>query len=105
MMHATCRFAVDNPGHYRLMTAGGPPRTAPDVRPSGPLYDVIDLLVAGFARCAEAGVPLRVSAERAAVIAFVGAHGRVALFQQSAEHNDADSVQAFVDEFVSLLFA
>ncbi|WP_329130450.1 TetR/AcrR family transcriptional regulator [Streptomyces sp. NBC_00670] len=105
MMHATCRFAVDNPGHYRLMTAGGPPRTAPGVRPSGPLYDVIDLLVAGFARCAEAGVPLRVSAERAAVIAFVGAHGRVALFPQSAEHNDADSVQAFVDEFVSLLFA
>lgn len=105
MIHASCRFAVDNPGHYRLMTANGPPRTAPGVRPVGPLADVIDLLVAGFARCAVAGVELRVSAERAAVIAFVGAHGRVALFQNSAEHSDADSVRAFVDEFVSLIFA
>ncbi|MEV7602829.1 TetR/AcrR family transcriptional regulator [Kitasatospora sp. NPDC089797] len=105
MIHASCRFAVENPGHYRLMTADGPPRTAPGARPSGPLHDVIDLLVAGFARCAEAGVALRVTAERAAVIAFVGAHGRVALFQDSAEHNDADSVTAFVDEFVSLVFA
>ncbi len=105
MLHASCRFAMDNPGHYRLMTANGPPGTAPGVRPAGPLVDVIDLLVAGFARCAAAGVALRVSPERAAVIAFVGAHGRVALFQDSAKHNDADSVMAFVDEFVALVFA
>ncbi len=105
MLHASCRFAMDNPGHYRLMTANGPPRTAPGVRQAGPLADVIDLLVAGFARCAAAGVALRVPAERAAVIAFVGAHGRVALFQNSAKHADADSVMSFVDEFVSLVFA
>lgn len=105
MIHASCRFAVDNPGHYRLMTADGPPRKAPGGRPAGPLADVIDLLVTGFARCAAAGFALRVSAERAAVIAFVGAHGRVALFQNSAEHNNADAVRSFVDELVSLIFA
>ncbi|MFD6156464.1 TetR/AcrR family transcriptional regulator [Nocardia sp. NPDC060256] len=105
MIHASCRFAVDNPGHYRLMTATGPPRTAPDVRPAGSLIDVVDLLVAGFERCAAAGFALRVPAERAAVIAFVGAHGRVALFPNSAGYADADSVLSFVDEFVSLVFA
>ncbi|GAA3556149.1 TetR/AcrR family transcriptional regulator [Amycolatopsis ultiminotia] len=105
MLHASCRFAMDNPGHYRLMTANGPPRTAPGARPAGPLASVIDLLVAGFARCTAAGIALRVPTERAAVIAFVGAHGRVALFQNSARYTDADSVMAFVDEFVSLVFA
>ncbi|MFD9895211.1 TetR/AcrR family transcriptional regulator [Amycolatopsis sp. NPDC059027] len=105
MIHASCRFAVENPGHYRLMTADGPPRTAPGARPAGPLAEVIDLLVDGFARCAAAGIALRVPAERAAVIAFVGAHGRVALFPNSPKHTDADSVMAFVDEFVSLVFA
>ncbi|MET9265075.1 TetR/AcrR family transcriptional regulator [Amycolatopsis sp. NPDC004079] len=104
MLHASCRFAVDNPGHYRLMTANGPPRTEPGARRVGPLADVIGLLVDGFARCAEAGIALRVPAERAAVIAFVGAHGRVALFPNSAEHSGADAVLAFVDEFFSLVF-
>jgi len=102
MLHASCRFALANPGHYRLMTGNGP---APGGGTAGPMAGVIDLLVAGFARCATAGVPLRVSAGRAAVIAFVGAHGRVALFQNSAKHRDADAVTAFVDEFLSLVFA
>jgi AcrR family transcriptional regulator len=109
MLHACCRFAVDNPGHYRLMTAAGPARIEPEPEPgerrTGPLFDVIDLLVAGFSRCDAAGVALRVPAERAAVLAFVGAHGRVALFPHSPEHNDADSMAAFVDEFLTLVFA
>ncbi|WP_031469508.1 TetR/AcrR family transcriptional regulator [Sciscionella sediminilitoris] len=101
MLHASCRFAMDNPGHYRLMTAGGPPRTGQ----TGPLAEVIDLLVDGFAHCEADGIALRVSARRAAVIAFVGAHGRVVLFQNSAKHADMDSVTSFVDEFLSLVFA
>ncbi|WP_157182550.1 TetR/AcrR family transcriptional regulator [Sciscionella marina] len=105
MLHASCRFAMDNPGHYRLMTANGPPQAAPGVRQAGPLADVIELLVDGFACCEAAGITLRSSARRAAVIAFVGAHGRVVLFQNSAKHADADSVTSFVDEFLSLVFA
>lgn len=86
MIRASCLFAMDNPGHYRLMTASGPPRTWPGGRAAGPLDDVIDVLVAAFTRCADAGVALRVPARRAAAIAFVGAHGRVALFPDSAEY-------------------
>ncbi|MEK8174526.1 TetR/AcrR family transcriptional regulator [Streptomyces sp. M19] len=29
MLHASCRFAMDNPGHYRLMTANEPPGPRP----------------------------------------------------------------------------
>ncbi|WP_156096297.1 TetR/AcrR family transcriptional regulator [Amycolatopsis jejuensis] len=98
LLHSYCRFAMDNPGHYRLMTANG-------TRPRGPMIDVIGLLTSGFTNCADAGVALRVPAERAGVIAFVGVHGRVALFHSSARHASPDAVVTFADELVSLVFA
>ncbi|MDT8915893.1 TetR/AcrR family transcriptional regulator [Amycolatopsis sp. PS_44_ISF1] len=105
LVRAYCQFAMDNPGHYRLMTANGSTRTSPDARPKGPLLDIVDLVTAGFARCDAAGHPLRVPADRAGVIAFVGAHGRVALFHNSPRRGGAASVLPFVDELVSLVFA
>ncbi|MBB4685855.1 TetR/AcrR family transcriptional regulator [Amycolatopsis jiangsuensis] len=105
LIHAYCRFAIDNPGHYRLMTANGTSRRTPGARPTGPLVEVLDLLAAGFERCAEAGIPLRVSAERAGVIAFVGAHGRVALFHTSTTGGSSDIVLFFADELLNLVFA
>lgn len=105
LIHAYCRFAMDHPGHYRLMTANGSSRQSPDARPVGPLVEILDLLNAAFARCGEAGAPLRVPVERAGVIAFVGAHGRVALFHTSAAHTGPDAVLAFADELVDLVFA
>ncbi|SEP47624.1 TetR/AcrR family transcriptional regulator [Amycolatopsis saalfeldensis] len=105
LVHAYCQFAMDNPGHYRLMTANGATQPGPDARPRRPLLEVVDLLSAGFARCDAAGHPLRVPADRAGVIAFVGAHGRVALFHNSPRRASADTVLPFVDELVSLVFA
>ena len=105
LIHAYCRFAMDNPGHHRLMMANGATRATPDAHPQGPLPDLIELLTTGFARCDAAGFSLRVPAERAGVIAFVGAHGRVALFHNSPSRGGADSVLPFVDELVSLVFA
>jgi len=105
LLHAYCRFAMANPGHYRLMTANGASRSSPDVRPHGPMIDLIDLITAAFARCADAGFALRVPAERAGVIAFVGAHGRVALFHSNARQPSADAVVSFADELLALVFA
>ncbi|MEV4601784.1 TetR/AcrR family transcriptional regulator [Amycolatopsis sp. NPDC049253] len=104
LIHAYCRFAMDNPGHHRLMMANGATRATPDAYPKGPLPDLIELLTTGFARCDAAGFSLRVPAERAGVIAFVGAHGRVALFHNSPARGGADSVMPFVDELISLVF-
>ncbi|HWD00894.1 MAG TPA: TetR/AcrR family transcriptional regulator [Amycolatopsis sp.] len=106
LIHAYCHFAMENPGHYRLMMANGSSRPTPEAHPQGPLPDLIDLLREGFARCAAAGIALRVPSERAGVIAFVGAHGRVALFHTSpARGGGAGSVVPFVDELVALVFA
>ena len=104
-IHAYCAFAMENPGHYRLMLAKGATRVSPDARPEGPLLDVIASLEAGFERCAEAGHRLRVTPGRAAAVVFVGAHGRVALFHSVLNRTGAELVEPFVDELVSLVFA
>ena len=97
-IRAYCEFALDNPGHYRLMMANGASR------PDGPLLDIIDELAAGFARCASAGHPLRVSPERAAAVVFVGAHGRVALFHTVLDRRGVELIEPFMDELVGLVF-
>jgi AcrR family transcriptional regulator len=102
-LHAYCDFAIANPGHYRLMLSNGADDSPPAVRPSGPLVDVVDTLVAAFTRCAEAGHKLRVPSDRAAVMVFVGAHGRVALLHSNPSEGNAQNVRPFVDELVSLV--
>lgn len=97
-IRAYCEFALENPGHYRLMMANGA------ARPDGPLLDIIDQLAAGFARCASSGYTLRVSPERAAAVVFVGAHGRVALFHTVLDRRGPELIEPFMDELVSLVF-
>jgi AcrR family transcriptional regulator len=103
-IHAYCTFAMENPGHYRLMLANGASRPDPGARAEGPLLDVIDRLAAGFERCVEAGHLLRVTPGRAAAVVFVGAHGRVALFHSVLNRTGAELVEPFVDELISLVF-
>ena len=104
-LHAYCAFAIANPGLYRLMLSRGGVRRPADAPPEGPLMDVIDLLTAAFDRCDAAGHRLRVPSRRAAVLVFVGAHGRVALLHSNPRERGADLVGPFVDELVELVFA
>ncbi len=97
-IRAYCEFALENPGHYRLMMGGAS-------RPEGPLLEVIDQLALGFSRCVSEGHALRVSPERAAAVVFVGAHGRVALFHTVLERRGVELIEPFMDELVSLVFA
>ncbi len=102
-MHAYCRFAIDNPGHYRLMLSHRRPE-AGQGRATGPLREVLDSVIAAFERCERAGRPLRVPSDRAAVMVFVGAHGRVALYHANPEQG-SDRIPSFVDELISLVLA
>ena len=105
-LHAYCAFAADNPGLYRLMLSRrGGARPAPGAPPEGPLVDVIALLTAAFERCDAAGRHLRVPSERAAVLVFVGAHGRVALLLSNPAERRATTVFSFIDELLALVFA
>jgi AcrR family transcriptional regulator len=103
-LHAYCVFAIDNPGHYRLMLSNAVSRPAAGAHPAGPLMDVIDLLSVGFARCHEAGHRLRVPSDRAAAIMLVAAHGRVGLLHSNPSEQGARSVHPFVDEVFTLVF-
>jgi AcrR family transcriptional regulator len=103
-MHAYCRFAIENPGHYRLMLSHRRPGDGPGRRPPGPLGAIIDSVTAAFERCEHAGRSLRIPSERAAVMVFVGTHGRVALHHANPEHG-RDRILSFVDELISLVFA
>lgn len=105
LMHAYCRFAFVNPGHYRLMLANRRIAGEPGDRPPGPLRSVLGAVVAAFDRCERAGKRLRVPSERAAIMVFVGTHGRVALYHSSPDIDSEDRILQFVDELISLVFA
>jgi AcrR family transcriptional regulator len=96
-MKAYCRFALDSPGHYRLMVNNRP------VSRTGPLVEVVKQMVVAFERCERAGVRLRVPAPRAAVVVFVATHGRVALWHASEDPAQEGMVLEFVDDLVSLV--
>ena len=103
-MHAYCRFALDNPGHYRLMLSHRrSPKPEPGQHPRGPIGDVLDSVVGAFERCEQAGRVLRVPSERAAIMVFVGTHGRVALYHANPDQDGADRILPFVDELISLV--
>ncbi|MFC0545734.1 TetR/AcrR family transcriptional regulator [Kutzneria chonburiensis] len=96
-MKAYCRFALDSPGHYRLMVNNRPATR------TGPLVDVVKQMIAAFERCEQAGVRLRVPPRRAAVVVFVATHGRVALWHASEDPAQENLVLEFVDELISLV--
>ncbi len=105
-MHAYCRFAMEHPGHYRLMLSlrDAAHQQRGNSLPEGPLLKLVELLTESFVRCEQAGHRLRVSAERAAIIVFVGAHGLVALWHASPEDDDSE-IRSLVDEQISMVFA
>ncbi|GAA5050863.1 TetR/AcrR family transcriptional regulator [Nocardia callitridis] len=98
-MHAYCRFAVENPSHYRLLLTR---RKA--LRDSASLTPILASVSENFERCAKNGYPLRMSPDRAAQMVFVGTHGRVALFHTSDSEDDLATVLAFADELIGLMF-
>jgi AcrR family transcriptional regulator len=101
-LHAYSRFVLDNPGHYRLMLHNRRRTgTADDPRS---MTAILAMVTDAFGRCERAGHRLRVAVDRAAVMVFVGTHGRVALYHSDPHDHDTERVLAFVDELIDLVF-
>lgn len=101
-MGAYCRFAIDNPGHYRLIYNNRERGREPA---QSPLAQIVMRIVAAFERCEAAGYELRIPARKAAITVFVGAHGRVALHHAAPEAGEgAVGIHSFVDDLISLVF-
>jgi AcrR family transcriptional regulator len=77
--HAYCRFALDNPGHYRLMFEVSQPAVGPSRIGRHPAGRISAGFRAGFLRCQESGHVLSLPVEQAALTLWVGLHGIVAL--------------------------
>lgn len=101
-VHAYSRFAIENPGHYRLMLNN---RTAArQINNSAGNVSPLQRVIIAFERCEAAGVKLRVPAEKAAVTVFVGTLGRVALWHSDPDQTAFSALDPFVDDLISLVF-
>jgi AcrR family transcriptional regulator len=105
---AYCEYGYAHPGHYRLIIDTRVHYCADT--PIHPVRDIIDDLILGFQRCADAGHSLRLSSSQSAAHAFVTAHGMVALFLSTAVRGDAqggkvitEKLPAFLDQIFFLL--
>jgi AcrR family transcriptional regulator len=96
-IHAYSQFAIESPGHYRLLVNNR------SQRPGAPATGPLGRVVAGFERCERAGIKLRIPPHRAAIVVFVGTHGRVALWHASGDPDLAKDVSSFVDELIDLV--
>ncbi|HTF54458.1 MAG TPA: TetR/AcrR family transcriptional regulator [Pseudonocardia sp.] len=104
-MYAYCQFAIENPGHYRLMLHSryhAESGVAAGTGKHRPMLGILNQVVTVFERCESAGVRLRVPSQRASVLLFVAAHGRVALYHAGGE-TDPCEITPFIDELISVL--
>ncbi|MFJ3708297.1 TetR/AcrR family transcriptional regulator [Streptomyces sp. NBC_01387] len=76
---AYCRFALDNPGHYRLMFEVPQPSVAATRINRHPSRHVSSSLRAACARCVDEGGTLALPVEQAALTLWAGLHGNIAL--------------------------
>lgn len=101
-LYAFCRYSMGNPGLYRLLF--GNLRTPTEERRMS-AHALVARLTEGLTACEQAGAPLRLPAERGAIVLLVGTHGRVALSHARGEQDSESQVFGFVDDLLSLVFA
>ncbi|HLU60269.1 MAG TPA: TetR/AcrR family transcriptional regulator [Pseudonocardia sp.] len=99
-LRAYCEFAASHPGHYRILFRR--PSQAPPSAPS-PVVEIVALFQRSLEEAEAAGRRLRLPADRAAVVLFTAAHGRMALYQANPTERSARTLPRFVDELVALV--
>jgi AcrR family transcriptional regulator len=99
-LRAYCDFAATHPGHYRILFRR--PSEAPPSAPS-PVIEILSLFQRSLERAEAAGRRLRLPADRAAVVVFTAAHGRMALYQANPTERSANKLPQFIDELVALV--
>ncbi len=93
-----CRYAMDNPGLYRLLFGRVSRRDA------GGAGSLLEAFTVALRSCEQAGHRLRLPAERAAMVLIIGTHGRAAIQQDRSEVGRIDVVLEFAEELVGLIF-
>jgi len=68
-----------------------------------PVAEILTLFQRSLERAETAGRRLRLPADRAAVVLFTAAHGRMALYQANPTERSAHKLPQFIDELVALV--
>jgi len=102
-VHAYCRFAMDNPGHYRLMYEIRQPAVDPDRMGMHPARQVSGRLRKALAACADAGYPLALPLYQATHTLWTGLHGLVSVQHSLAMSGSVDQLEEMADGLVDLV--
>jgi AcrR family transcriptional regulator len=102
-VHAYCRFAQENPGHYRLMYEVRQPTVDPARMGHHPARLVSRSLRRALARCAEDGYPLALPLYQATHTLWTGLHGLVSVQHSLAIDAPATVVVGLADGLVDVL--
>lgn len=103
-VHAYCRFAVDNPGHYRLMYATTLAPVPRERLRDHPTVLVLTPLRQAISQCDESGFQLRLPPERAVLALWSGLHGAISLWRAMPAPIDPSRVYSLADDLVDLMF-
>ncbi|OBF17548.1 TetR/AcrR family transcriptional regulator [Mycobacterium sp. ACS4331] len=103
-VHAYCRFALDHPGHYRLMYQVHQPAPATGKPGHHPARQVSRRLRRALTECAEAGHRLTLPLHQCAHTLWTGLHGMVSIQQTMATVGGTpDGIYALADGLVDAL--
>ncbi|MBQ0923587.1 TetR/AcrR family transcriptional regulator [Saccharopolyspora endophytica] len=102
-VHAYCRFAQENPGHYRLMYEVRQPTVEPDRMGQHPSRLVSRGIRRALARCAEQGYPLALPLHQAAHTLWTGLHGLVSIQHSLAIDAPPPLVTSLADGLLDVL--
>jgi AcrR family transcriptional regulator len=102
-VHAYCRFALQNPGHYRLMYEVRQPAVEPARVGMHPARLVSRSFRRGLARCAGAGYPLALPLHQAAHTLWTGLHGMVSLQHSLSLETAPEVVTGLSDGLLDVL--
>jgi AcrR family transcriptional regulator len=102
-VHAYCRFAMDNPGHYRLMYEVRQPAVEHARIGLHPARQVSARLRGALAACADAGYPLFLPLYQATHTLWTGLHGLVSLEHSLAIEGSPDRLADMADGLVDIV--
>jgi AcrR family transcriptional regulator len=102
-VHAYCRFALDNPGHYRLMYEIRQPVVERERMGLHPARQVSGRLRRVLADCADAGYPLSLPLYQTTHTLWTGLHGLVSVQHSLAMDSSLDHLAGMADGLVDVL--
>jgi AcrR family transcriptional regulator len=102
-VHAYCRFAIENPGHYRLMYEIRQPAVERERMGLHPARQVSGRLRRALADCAESGYPLHLPLYQATHTLWTGLHGLVSVQHSLAMDGGPDHLAGMADGLLDVL--